>query len=210
MFFVKEQKMQEEWRDIAGYVGLYKISNQGNVWSFHRGILLKPVKDNDGYLKVCLYKKGRSQSFRVHRLVASAFIPNQENKPEVDHINTDKTDNRAINLRWTTSSENHMNHITRQNNSYAQRGRRTGKLSVFSRPVLCVDINKRFWNAREAYRILGVNWRHIGEVARGERKKAGGLSWRYLSPAEVKQMIVINNESDKSLILNKKRYFQHC
>lgn len=180
----------QEWRDIAGYEGLYKISNQGQVLNVRRNKLLNPYIDADGYLQVGLSMKGKGRRFRVHRLVAMAFIENAENKPEVDHINTKKTDNRVINLRWVTPHENHMNHITRQNYSNAQRGKRIGMHSASSRPILCIDLNKCFWNAREAYRALGISWRHIGEVARGERRKAGGMSWRYLSPGEVKQMII--------------------
>lgn len=108
---------EEEWRDIQGYEGLYKVSNFGRVKSLKRkalnGVALRPIKERflsggrlNGYLLANLSKNGKTKSFRIHRLVAEAFILNPKNKLQVNHINGIKSDNRASNLEWATSHEN--------------------------------------------------------------------------------------------------------
>lgn len=96
----------EQWKDIDGYEGIYKISNFGNVLSVKNNKLRAIHLDKDGYCRVMLCKNGRKKSSIVHRLVANAFIPNLENKPQVNHKNGIKTDNRLENLEWVTNSEN--------------------------------------------------------------------------------------------------------
>lgn len=93
----------EIWAELDKYPG-FKISSLGRV--MEDGKILVPVIDN-GYMLVSVRERGKNRKQkRVHRLVAEAFIPNPDNKPEVDHINTDKTDNRVENLRWATNFEN--------------------------------------------------------------------------------------------------------
>lgn len=104
-----EQRMQgpELWKDIQGWEGLYQVSSQGRVKSLRGGIFLKmSVSKGWPYKRVFLEYKGKRATKSVHRLVAQAFIPNPGNKPQVNHINGDKTDNRAINLEWVTASAN--------------------------------------------------------------------------------------------------------
>lgn len=105
--------MREIWRDIPDYEGKYQVSNMGNVRNIIRGKNLKGRLDMYGYYRVILYKKGiRYKSFQIHRLVAMSFIENPNGKPQVDHINTIRTDNRVENLRWVTYRENNLNTIT--------------------------------------------------------------------------------------------------
>ena len=102
-----------EWKPIKGYEEYYFVSNDGRVFSKKRNIFLKGRLDKYGYLRVVLYKPNNGgKSKQIHRLVAEAFIENSECKPQVDHINTVRTDNRVENLRWVTYKENNLNPMT--------------------------------------------------------------------------------------------------
>lgn len=104
----------EEWKPVViekngtvyDYSGLYEVSNvNGKVRNIQTGRILKPGKDKYNYSHVTLCKHGKTTRFQVHRLVATMFIPNPYNKPEVDHINHDRTDNSVENLKWATRTE---------------------------------------------------------------------------------------------------------
>ena len=111
--------MKEIWKDIKGYEGCYQISNFGRVKSIPRiistgcnslkswkGRIMKLTVDSLGYLAVHLSKGGKAKMYKVHRLVASSFLLNSDNKPQINHKNGIKTDNRIKNLEWCTPSEN--------------------------------------------------------------------------------------------------------
>lgn len=112
--------MKELWKDIKDYEGLYMISNLGRVKSNHgKGRILKPRQSKSPgiegmYQRVMLFKDGVKHNKRIHRLVAEAFIPNPDNKPYVDHIDTNPSNNTVTNLRWCTNQENVMNDTTRK------------------------------------------------------------------------------------------------
>lgn len=99
----------ENYKDIPGFSGEYQVSDKGRVVSLKYGRYreLKPDLAK-GYLRVTLSKQNIQSRFQVHRLVAQAFIPNSRNKPHVNHLNGDKTDNRKENLQWCTPSENEI------------------------------------------------------------------------------------------------------
>lgn len=115
--------MEEFWKDIEGYEGLYKISNLGNVKSSYKNKILKPRVKENGYLIVSLYKDKKDKKFYIHRLVASAFIPNLDKKEYVNHKNFDKRNNTVGNLEWVTRIENfrHYQNSCKWNKTFEDR-----------------------------------------------------------------------------------------
>lgn len=101
----------EIWKDVNGYEGLYKVSNQGNILIVKKKRNQNLLKAKNGYLLVDLYKNGLKKRISSHRLVALHFLTNTENKPQVNHINGIKEDNRVENLEWVTASENQIHSI---------------------------------------------------------------------------------------------------
>ena len=99
---------QVEWKQIDGFEN-YEVSNDGRVRNKRRGREKKPNKYNKGYSVVWLNRSGERTIHRVHRLVASAFVSNPENKPQVDHIDNDRTNNHYKNLRFASNQENGFN-----------------------------------------------------------------------------------------------------
>ena len=102
----------EVWKDVVGYEGLYKISSFGRIISSYSKRILSPtVSGHKGkdYYAITLVKNGIRKRFNIHKLVAIAFIPNPDNLPCIDHINTDRYDNRVENLRWCTFTDNNLN-----------------------------------------------------------------------------------------------------
>lgn len=190
--------MEEIWKNIEGYEG-YQVSNLGRVRSLDRidsnnhplkGVVLKPHISNSGYLLVGLYKQQKRDGKLVHRLVAEAFIPNYDNKPEIDHINTVKTDNRVENLRWATQKENINNPLTKtkmQINARKPSKGKYGKKHHRSKPIIQYDKEGNFikeWDcANDVERVLGISNKHIGSVCLGKRKSCGGYIWKYKNAA---------------------------
>jgi len=96
-----------EWKFVDGYEGIYKINRAGEIMTCSPNPIIKKVSINDAGYPICLLNKGgKIKMFRVHRLIAIAFIPNPQNKPYVNHINGIRNDNRIENLEWVTPAEN--------------------------------------------------------------------------------------------------------
>ena len=119
----------EIWKDVPGYVVLYKVSNYGRVKSIKKQLVLKICGSGNRYKTVALCN-GMRKTFRLHRLVAAAFIPNPENKPCIDHIDGNPFNNHVDNLRWVTHSENNNNPITKQRQSKSASKPMTGKFGA--------------------------------------------------------------------------------
>lgn len=100
--------IQEIWKDIPGYEGIYIISDLGNIKSNYVNRLLKPSVDQFGYCRITATKNKKQKTLRIHRLVAQLFIPNPENLPQVNHKDGIKTNNFKNNLEWFTDSENKL------------------------------------------------------------------------------------------------------
>ena len=168
--------MEEIWKHIEGYEGLYQVSNLGRVKRVATGRVLKGYKDTCGYLLVSLYKNNIRCNKLIHRLVAQAFIPNHENKPEVNHIDEDKANNLYSNLEWSTRKEN---------NNYGTRNERAGKAISKSNsiPIIATNLKtgefREFYGSCECARQLGLNQAHITSVLKGRRNQAGGYTFKY-------------------------------
>lgn len=170
---------KEIFKDIEGFEGLYQVSNTGKVKSLdyrHTGKerVLKQCKNKQGYFQLHLFKDGKCKLFRVNRLVADAFIPNPENKPEVGHKDDVKTNNVVSNLYWT-------DHIS--NCNYGGRNERMKKNMTGpykSKRVICVETNIIYPSTIEAKRQTGINQSNICQCCRGKLKTAGGFHWQYI------------------------------
>ena len=204
--------MNEEWRQIQGYEGLYEVSNLGRVKSLKRGKcnnekLLKLREGNrGGYLVVILYKDKKRTTYNVHKLVAMTFIPNPENKPFIDHINTIRTDNRVENLRWVTERENANNELTKKHISESKKGHKVSeetkkKISTINKGRKLTDIQKnklgeshkkkvvqlnkdtneliKIWDSIKDAKIIGGFSSNISSCCKGKRKTSDGYKWMY-------------------------------
>lgn len=193
---------KEKFRWIEGYEGLYQITSFGRVISVDkydrfgrktegREIKLSKRGAKRDYWSVVLHKNGVSKNYAVHRLVAQAFIPNNENKRCVDHIDNDKNNNRVDNLRWVTHKENMNNPITvrRMVEITNECGRHFGTDNPFSRRIAVYKVTGEhvgdFDSAGLAIKELGLPLTtNVGRVCRGERKHTHGYVFRYLSDAK--------------------------
>ena len=191
----------ELWADIKNYENYYQVSNFGRIRSLNRkfecngknqyssfktvktykGKIIKPLLDNRGYFYVFLCKNNVKKNIPIHRLVAKTFIPNPENKPQVNHIDGNKTNNNVTNLEWATCSEN-IQHAYR-NNLFTNQLESLKKIQKNNeKSVLQYDLNGNFikeWESiKEAKKELKVS-SHISCCCNGKRKTAGGYIWKF-------------------------------
>ena len=200
--------MNEMWKPVKDYEGLYEISSLGRVKNLnYRGTgkekILKNTECSNGYLVIGLVKNGKLKTFYVHRLVAEAFIPNPEDKSCIDHINTIRNDNRIENLRWATHEENSNNPLTKKKMSENHREQigennhmygRIGENNPKSKPIVQINPNTNevlntYSGISEASRQTGFKHSNISACCNNKFNRPGnniykGYKWMFLSDYE--------------------------
>lgn len=182
--------MEEVWKDVVGYEGLYQVSNKGNVKSLNwkntgkqQNLFLKP--HNKGYLQVELAKDGKKKCFVVHRLVATAFIPNPLGLPQVNHKDENKRNNFAENLEWCNASYN-VNYSLELHRDQSGKGVPTRKRANTKRANQPINqfsqdgsLVKTWSDSRTIYLETGMSDWSITQCCRGNRHTAYGYTWQY-------------------------------
>ena len=184
--------MQEIWKPVDGFEGVYEVSNYGRVKSLARNIdhngfirhrkerILKPIRRNrQGYMAVNLYTgKHQFTMYAIHRLVGAAFLPNPDGLPYINHKHENPMNNRADNLEWCTQTYN-TNYGTCPARISLAGSKRVAQKSMDGKII-------RLWpSATAAGRGIGINGvGHIGDAANGKRPHAYGYKWEYIKTSE--------------------------
>ena len=178
----------EIWKEIEGYEGKYSVSTEGNIRNNNTGAQLKPGRTGKkrNYHTVVLYGKSKKdrKSWSVHRLVAQAFIPNPQNKPQVNHIDGNPSNNNLENLEWCTNSENqkHAFRLGLQKPAIHRLGVK-GKDNPNSKKVHQFTFEgeyiKTYHSVTEASLQNNINTAGIVLTCQGKRGKCGGYKWSY-------------------------------
>ena len=176
--------MEQIWKTIQGFEGLYEVSNLGAVkslekmWVVNKAIrnkpetIMKQSTDSNGYFQVELSKNGKAKKYLVHRLIAKAFIENPDNKNDVNHINCIKKDNRVENLEWATRSEN-IRHALDNNLVDSAKGSRHGMSILKEEDVIKIRSLGDKYTKKELAEMFGVGRRSINQIL---NKK----SWKHI------------------------------
>lgn len=167
------------WKPVDGFDGYYEVNNLGNVRSVrynHKGKMIysrsvKPFVKSNGYLGMVLSKQSYRTNCLIHRLVATAFLDNPSNLPEVNHIDGNKLNNAVSNLEWCSSSDN-LHHAYQ-----------TGLKSKEGKAVICVETGEVFDSVKDANKAMGVTHYHIADVCnhKHQHKTACDYHWEWLS-----------------------------
>lgn len=180
--------MSVKWADVIGYEGLYEVSTDGRVRTVQHvtnGHVIRAkeltisVYKSQRYARVRLYKNGKSKDLVVHRLVAEAFIPNPERKPQVNHIDGNKRNNSVSNLEWCTQAENNRHAIDNGlQNPYIA-------IEATKKKVLQIDMDgtivKEWESLTAAATALGLQVSNISHCCSGRIGSTGGYKWRRYS-----------------------------
>lgn len=207
--------MIETWKPIKDFENEYEISSLGRVKSLSRQRyngkgyymteekILKPTPDPKGYLRISLSKNGKKKTFKIHRLVAEAFIPNPKNKEQINHINGIKNDNNVENLEWVTNGENQ----THANKKGLRKAPKQNSHYEFDKPhknnkaVAQFDLNGNFiaeyFSLAQACRAVGgKSYSGISRVCRGEALTAYGYKWEFIKEGSTTIESTLKNGSE--------------
>lgn len=187
--------MEEMWKDVKGFEGIYQISNLGRLkvlkrkifnekyfgnvkWVEKKEKIMKPSNDTKGYLHTVLTdNNGNKKAVKIHRLVAQAFIPNPQNKPQINHIDGNKENNNVNNLEWCTNDYN-IKHSWK----IGLRSKKT--YTNIMKKINQYDLEGNFikqWNcAKDIEQQLGISINMIRRCCKGERNKTHNYIWKYL------------------------------
>ena len=182
----------EVWKDVAGYEGFYKVSNEGNVYSVgrkdtlgrnHRGRTLAPGYDKGGYLIVSLCKNGKLKTKTVHRLVAETFLPNPNGYSEINHRDENKVNNYANNLEWCTREYNN-NYGTRSERSGQAQSKKVKAINIETNEVITfnstVEVGRKGYDrGGVAKACRGVYKGRAGKLVGGDGRTYKGYRWSY-------------------------------
>jgi hypothetical protein len=162
--------MKEEWRGVFGLEDLYEVSNLGRVRNI-KGLIMKQ-RTMRGYKLIRLSRSNKAFHKQVHRLVAEVFLPNPENKPQVDHKDTDRGNNKVTNLKWVTGSEN-IKHVFEVGHK-DMKGEKNGGSKLTAREVLAIRMSaKSGMKQKDIAELFGITkatvslivnkklWKHI-------------------------------------------------
>lgn len=189
--------------DVKDYEGHYMVDARGNIFSLKRNRVMTPCKSNNGYLQVHLTKDGKMKSFKIHRLVAMAFIPNPYNLPQVNHKDEDKCNNHVDNLEWCTQSYN-LNYNDGQkrrakNRNYEDISRKRSNSQ--SKEVTQYDFDGSIiavWKNAYVAEKHGYDRGMINQCCIGNKKSYRGYIWKYTNSME-KQIPKKPNDEIKTI-----------
>lgn len=179
-----------EWRPVKNYEGLYEVNENGEIKALKRewysGVefkifrikeshFLKPTLKKTGYCHVTLLKEGKQKTKSVHRIVAEAFIKNDKNKQQVNHINGNKSDNRLSNLEWATPTENTIHAYENELLISKKRGEHSQ-----AKKIKCTTLDMEFDCINNAADVLGVKKYSIGKICNGRQRQTAGLTFKFI------------------------------
>lgn len=198
----REQTINENWKTVKGYP-MYEVSDLGNVRSLNyrrtgKGQVLKQSDNNSGYKCVVLTgEDGNPRRMMVHRLVADAFIENPLEKPYVDHINTEKDDNRAVNLKWVTASENSRNPITLARTQKAAKE----KAEYLAQTVYVYTEDLKLLTAYTSTSVAalrtGLSQGNIARCCMGELRRYKGLIYSYIPINNMRERLEVEESQEE-------------